>query len=153
MTSRASGPDFWRPTLSKPEVVRSYRQLRVPEGLVAVVDTDEATFPDAGIAQRRDRIRRGKAITKSRATTTKATLTSRASWELWLNADATEFGPGGKQVAEQHGADHGDAHGAAESLSRAEGGAGRACLLLGYPGEHEVLVRGDHHPAAEPGEQ
>jgi len=57
------------------------------------------------------------------------------------------------QIAEQHGADDRDADGAAESFAGAEGGAGRAGVLLGYAGEHEVLDWGDHHPAAEPGEQ
>jgi hypothetical protein len=44
-----------------------------------------------------------------RATTTKATLASRASCELWLNAEATAFGPG-----------RGDHHPAAELGARYE---------------------------------
>jgi hypothetical protein len=80
-------------------------------------------------------------------------LASRASCALWLNAAATAFGPEADvQGAEQHRADDRDADGAACPLGRAEDGAGRARVLPGNPGQHEVLVRGDHHPAAEPGE-
>ena len=57
------------------------------------------------------------------------------------------------QVGEQNAADDRDADGASHSLGRAEDGAGGTGFCLGYPGEHEVLVRCDHHPAAEPGEQ
>jgi hypothetical protein len=58
------------------------------------------------------------------------------------------------QGAEQHRADDRDADGAARPLGRAEDGAGRARLLPGHPGQHEVLIRGlaDAVAARAPGE-
>src|SRR6202046_3592103 len=86
--------------------------------------------------------------------TTKATLGSSASCAAWLNAMAAAFGPGRACTAPNSTVPMTAMPIALPTRWAVPrmAPAGPA-LLPRAPGEYEVLVRGDHHPAAEPGYQ